>query len=125
MSSVPANVPPYLLTFVIDSEPPASPSRVLSRRIKHPLEVTVQRSNDVDAREHRWIVMFCNQQKRRIAACHSASCSAYGLITSASGTFRTWRDVLHESAMRAKADIYQARHGRVQPSSSRGFTALL
>jgi hypothetical protein len=26
--------------------------------------MTVQRSNDADAREHRWKVMFCNQQKR-------------------------------------------------------------
>jgi len=43
---------------------------------KHPLEVTVQRSHDADGREHRWIVVSCDRQKRRIAACRSASCSA-------------------------------------------------
>jgi hypothetical protein len=91
MSSVPANVPPYLLTFVIDSEPPAPPSRVLSRRIKHPLEVTVQRSNDVDAREHRWIVMFCNQQKRPHRGLPFGILFCLGLITSASGTKRKCR----------------------------------
>jgi hypothetical protein len=31
-----------------------SPMRVLSRRIKHPLDVTVQRLHDADPREHRW-----------------------------------------------------------------------
>src|ERR1700676_3152713 len=38
--------------------------RLFARRVKHPLDVMVQRSNDADAREHRWTVMFCNQQKR-------------------------------------------------------------
>jgi hypothetical protein len=38
--------------------------RLFARRVEHPLDVTVQRSNDADAREHRWTVMFCNQQKR-------------------------------------------------------------
>jgi hypothetical protein len=49
--------------------------------------VTVQRFNDVDAREHRWIVMFCNQQKRP----HRRLPFCLGLITSASGTFEACR----------------------------------
>jgi hypothetical protein len=38
---------------------------VLSRRVEHAFDVTIQRSHDADAREHCWPVMFCNQQKRR------------------------------------------------------------
>src|ERR1700681_4236452 len=55
------------------------PMRLFARRVEHPLDVTVQRSNYADAREHRWTVMFCNQQKRpHRGACHSAPCSALG-----------------------------------------------
>src|SRR5882672_3036857 len=79
---------------------------VLSRRVEHPLDVTVQRLNDADAREHRWTVMFCNQQKRPHRGCHSAPCSALGrslpllartglpamsAVRSLLGVKRTWR----------------------------------
>jgi hypothetical protein len=53
--------------------------RVFARRVEHPLDVTVYRSHDADARKHRWPVMFSTGNNACIAACHSsASCSALG-----------------------------------------------
>jgi hypothetical protein len=49
---------------LIPRQLPASPMLFRARRIKHPLDVTVQGSHDADPREHRRAAMFCNQQKR-------------------------------------------------------------
>lgn len=37
---------------------------VFARRVKHALDVPVDRSHDADAREQRWPVLFCDQQQR-------------------------------------------------------------
>jgi len=77
---------------------------VLSRRIKHPLDVAVQRSNDADAREHRWTVMFCNQQKRPLRGLPFGTMFCLGPITSAVGTFRTSQPWCVMSAVEVRAD---------------------
>jgi hypothetical protein len=51
---------------------------VFARRVKHALDVPVDRSHDTDAREQRWPVLFCDQQQRFHRGRHSsASCSAF------------------------------------------------
>src|ERR1700686_1915332 len=65
--------------------------RLFARRVEPPLDVTVQRSNDADAREHRWTVMFCNQQKRPHRGLPFGTMFCLGPITSAVGTKRTSR----------------------------------
>jgi ATP-dependent exoDNAse (exonuclease V) beta subunit len=60
--------------------------RLFARRVEHPLDGTVQRSNDADAREHRWTVMFCNQQKRPHRGLPFGTMFCLGPITSAVGT---------------------------------------
>jgi hypothetical protein len=67
--------------------------RLFARRVEHPLDVTVQRSNDADAREHRWTVMFCNQQKRPHRGLPFGTMFCLGPITSAVGTNRTTRGI--------------------------------
>jgi hypothetical protein len=57
--------------------------RLFARRVEHPLDVTVQRSDDADAREHRWAVMFCNQQKRPHRGLPFGTMFCLGPITSA------------------------------------------
>jgi hypothetical protein len=57
--------------------------RLFARRVEHPLDVTVQRSNYADAREHRWTVMFCNQQKRPHRGLPFGTMFCLGPITSA------------------------------------------
>ena len=37
---------------------------VFARRVKHALDVPVDRFHDADAREQRWPVLFCDQQQR-------------------------------------------------------------
>ena len=37
---------------------------VFAGRVKHALDVPVDRSHDTDAREQRWPVLFCDQQQR-------------------------------------------------------------
>jgi hypothetical protein len=37
---------------------------VFARRVEHPLDVAVYRSHDADASEHRWPVMFGDEQQR-------------------------------------------------------------
>jgi hypothetical protein len=52
---------------------------VLTRRIEHPLDMTVQRPHDADARKHRRTAQRRTRIKASIAVCHSAaSCSAFG-----------------------------------------------
>jgi predicted Zn finger-like uncharacterized protein len=46
-----------------------SPMRVLSRRIKHPLDVTVQRLHDADPREHRWAAVAFGDQDQSLNGC--------------------------------------------------------
>jgi hypothetical protein len=79
--------------------------RLFARRVEHPLDVTVQRSNDADAREHRWTVMFCNRQKRPHRGLPFGTMFCLGPITSAVGTFRTCRGGLTMSAPGGKADL--------------------
>jgi hypothetical protein len=87
--------------------------RLFARRVEHPLDVTVQRSNDADAREHRWTVMFCNQQKRPHRGLPFGTMFCLGPITSAVGTFETSCDVLSVVANRWKADMARtAKFGR-------------
>jgi hypothetical protein len=78
---------------------------VLSRRVEHPLDVTVQRSNDADAREHRWTVMFCNQQKRPHRGLPFGTMFCLGPITSAVGTNRTNRAGLLMSVNRGRPEV--------------------
>jgi hypothetical protein len=47
---------------IVSSSIPLPPTLVFAGRIKHALDVPVDRSHDADAREHRWPVMFCDQQ---------------------------------------------------------------
>jgi hypothetical protein len=73
--------------------------------VEHPLDVTVQCSNDADAREHSWTVMFCNQQKRPHRGQPFGTMFCLGPITSAVGTKRTSGDVRYLVANRGKADV--------------------
>jgi hypothetical protein len=58
-------------------------------------------------REHRWTVMFCNQQKRPHRGLPFGTMFCLGPITSAVGTSRKWHDVRHESEKRSRTDIAQ------------------
>src|ERR1700686_2931589 len=83
--------------------------RLLARWIEHPLDVTVQRSNDADAREHRWTVMFCNQQKRPHRGLPFGTMFCLGPITSAVGTNRTCHHSPRMSAITASTDFAPPR----------------
>jgi hypothetical protein len=50
---------------LIPRQLPASPMLVLPRRVEHPFDVTVERSHHANSREHRWPVMFQDQQYPR------------------------------------------------------------
>jgi hypothetical protein len=78
--------------------------RFFARWIEHALDVAVQRSNDADAREHRWTVMFCNQQKRPHRGLPFGTMFCLGPITSAVGTERTWRNSRWMSVIGATAE---------------------
>ena len=64
----------------ISRQLPRSPMLLFARRVKHALDVAVQRPHDADAREHRWPCSATNNGAS-IAACHSsASCFAFGSL---------------------------------------------
>jgi hypothetical protein len=71
----------------------AAPMRVFVRRVKLPLDASVQRSQHANAREHRWPAMFRRPSKRVCIKC--LVIAFFGAVSRSSVAIRekrTWRD---------------------------------